>query len=219
MSGVSSEHILSVLREEIRNYQPNNEPRREGTVLSCGDGVATVYGLPEAMYGELVNFETGQAGMVLNLNEKDLGVLLLGDSQAVKEGTKVTCTGEPVSVPVGDAMLGRVLDGLGRAIDGKGNIETAERRPVESKAPGVVTREEVNVPLQTGILAIDAMFPIGRGQRVTSCTQKQAHLSAVSATAQRTISLKRYFSDLRAIPFRLHSVSSQDASQARIFRL
>ena len=183
MSGVSSEHILSVLREEIKAYQPNNEPRREGYVLSCGDGVATVYGLPEAMYGELVNFETGQAGMVLNLNEKDLGVLLLGDSQAVKEGTKVTCAGEPVSVPVGDAMLGRVLDGLGRPIDGKGNIETAERRPVESKAPGVVTREEVNVPLQTGILAIDAMFPIGRGQRELIIGDRQTGKTSIAVDA------------------------------------
>ena len=183
MSGVSSKHILSVLREEIKAYQPNSEPRREGYVLSCGDGVATVYGLPEAMYGELVNFETGQAGMVLNLNEKDLGVLLLGDARDVKEGTKVTCTGEPVSVPVGDAMLGRVLDGLGRAIDGKGNIETAERRPVESKAPGVVTREEVNVPLQTGILAIDAMFPIGRGQRELIIGDRQTGKTSIAVDA------------------------------------
>ena len=180
---VSTEQILSVLREEISNFRPSGEARQRGTVLSCGDGVATVYGLPQAMYGELVTFETGQAGMVLNLGEKDMGVLLLGSDEDVKEGTWVACTGEAVSVPVGDAMLGRVLDGLGQPIDGKGPVETGERRPVESKAPGVVTREEVNVPMQTGILAIDAMFPIGRGQRELIIGDRQTGKTAIAVDA------------------------------------
>ena len=183
MSNLSSERILSVLREEIKNYRPAGEAARQGAVLRCGDGVATVYGLPQAMYGELVTFETGQAGMVLNLGEKDMGVLLLGSEEGVREGTHVTCAGEPVSVPVGEAMLGRVLDGLGRPIDGKGEIKTAERRPVENKAPGVVTREEVNVPMQTGILAIDAMFPIGRGQRELIIGDRQTGKTAIAVDA------------------------------------
>ena len=183
MSTINSETILSVLREEITNYQPSNEARQRGYVLACGDGVATVYGLPQAMYGELVTFEGGQAGMVLDLSERDMGVLLLGDGQGVREGAWVTCTGEAVSVPVGDAMLGRVLDGLGQPIDGKGPVETAERRPMESKAPGVVTRQEVNVPMQTGILAIDAMFPIGRGQRELIIGDRQTGKTAIAVDA------------------------------------
>ena len=183
MNELSSERILSVLREEIKNYRPAGEAVRRGTVLRCGDGVATVYGLPQAMYGELVTFESGQAGMVLNLNERDMGVLLLGDPEGVREGSWVTCTGEAVSVPVGEAMLGRVLDGLGRPIDGKGPAAAAERRPVESKAPGVVTREEVNVPMQTGILAIDAMFPIGRGQRELIIGDRQTGKTAIAVDA------------------------------------
>ena len=183
MSTINSENILSVLREEITNYRPANEARQRGCVLACGDGVATVYGLPNAMYGELVTFENGQAGMVLNLSERDMGVLLLGADQGVREGSWVTCTGEAVSVPVGDAMLGRVLDGLGQPIDGKGPVETGERRPVESKAPGVVTREEVNVPMQTGILAIDSMFPIGRGQRELIIGDRQTGKTAIAVDA------------------------------------
>ena len=183
MSNISSEKILSVLREEISNYQAPNEARQRGFVLSCGDGVATVYGLPQAMYGELVTFETGAAGMVLNLNERDMGVLLLGSDEGVREGTWVTCTGEAVSVPVGNDMLGRVLDGLGHPIDGKGPVLSTERRPVESKAPGVITREEVNVPMQTGILAIDAMFPIGRGQRELIIGDRQTGKTSIAVDA------------------------------------
>jgi len=183
MSNLTSEQILSVLREEITNYQPSNEARQRGYVLSCGDGVATVYGLPDAMYGELVTFENGQAGMVLNLNEKEMGVLLLGTDEGVREGSWVACTGQAVSVPVGNAMLGRVLDGLGQPIDGKGPAEGTERRPVESKAPGVVTRQEVNVPMQTGILAIDAMFPIGRGQRELIIGDRQTGKTAIAVDA------------------------------------
>ena len=183
MSNLSSQRLLSVLREEITNYQPSQQAQQRGYVLSCGDGVATVYGLPQAMYGELVQFESGQAGMVLNLNEKDMGVLLLGPDDEVREGSWVTCTGQPVSVPAGEAMLGRVLDGLGQPIDGKGPVKTDQRRPIESKAPGVVTRQEVNVPMQTGILAIDAMFPIGRGQRELIIGDRQTGKTAIAVDA------------------------------------
>ena len=183
MSNQSSETILSVLREEITNYRPTAEARQRGYVISCGDGVARVYGLPQAMYGELVTFENGQSGMVLNLNEKDMGVLILGSDEEIREGSWVTCTGQPVSVPVGDAMLGRVLDGLGQPIDGRGPAAAREHRPVESKAPGVVTREEVNQPMQTGILAIDSMFPIGRGQRELIIGDRQTGKTAIAVDA------------------------------------
>ena len=183
MSNQSSETILSVLREEITNYRPTAEARQRGYVISCGDGVAKVYGLPQAMYGELVTFENGQSGMVLNLNEKDMGVLILGSDEEIREGSWVTCTGQPVSVPVGDAMLGRVLDGLGQPIDGRGSAAAREHRPVESKAPGVVTREEVNQPMQTGILAIDSMFPIGRGQRELIIGDRQTGKTAIAVDA------------------------------------
>lgn len=183
MSNESAQRILSVLKEEISNYQDRSQPQQRGYVTSFGDGVATVYGLPQAMYGELVAFETGAEGMVLNLNQRDMGVLLLGSDEGLREGAYVTCTGQPVSVPVGDAMLGRVVDALGAPIDGRGPIREDQRRPVENKAPGVVTRQEVNVPLQTGILAIDAMFPIGRGQRELIIGDRQTGKTAIAVDA------------------------------------
>ncbi len=183
MSNENSQRILSVLKEEITNYHPSDEPQQRGYVTSCGDGVAHVYGLPQAMYGELVTFENGADGMVLDLGEKSMGVLLLGSDDGLREGSWLTCTGMPVSVPVGDDMLGRVLDGLGEPIDGKGPVRTDQRRPVESQAPGVVTREEVNVPMQTGILAIDSMFPVGRGQRELIIGDRQTGKTAIAVDA------------------------------------
>ena len=159
------EEIVSILREEIQEYDTRVQCRETGTVLEVGDGIATVYGLDKAVYGELVELDTGVKGMVMNLSRDSVGVVLLGSEAGVKEGTVVRRTGRPADVPVGDGMIGRVVNVLGEPIDGLGPIETTETRPIEHEASGVVTREPVNVPLQTGILAIDAMVPIGRGQR------------------------------------------------------
>ena len=159
------EEIVALLREEIAGYDTRVRRDEVGTVLEVGDGIATVYGLDKAVYGELVELETGVKGMVMNLARDSVGVVLLGSDAGVREGTVVRRTGRAADVPVGEAMIGRVVDVLGSPIDGLGPIETTETRPIEHEASGVVTREPVNVPLQTGILAIDAMVPIGRGQR------------------------------------------------------
>ena len=159
------EEIVSVLREEIEGYDTHVRRDEAGTILEVGDGIATVYGLNRAVYGELVELYTGVKGMVMDLRRDSVGVVLLGSSDGVQEGTEVRRSGRPASVPVGDALIGRTVDVLAQPIDGLGPIETSETRPIEHEASGVITREPVNVPLQTGILAIDAMVPIGRGQR------------------------------------------------------
>ena len=159
------EEIVSILREEIQNYDTRVRRDETGTVLEVGDGIATVYGLDQAVYGELVELDTGVKGMVMNLARDSVGVVLLGSEAGVREGTVVRRTGRAADVPVGDGLIGRVVDVLGQPIDGLGPIETNETRPIEHEASGVVSREPVDVPLQTGILAIDAMVPIGRGQR------------------------------------------------------
>ena len=160
-----ADEILSILREEIEQYDNRTRRAETGSVLEIGDGIATVYGLDRAVYGELIEFETGAQGMVLNLERDSVGVVLLGSEAGLHEGSWAKRTGRAADVPVGDAMLGRTVNALGQPIDGLGPIQTTETRPIEHEAPGVVTREPVNVPLQTGILAIDAMVPIGRGQR------------------------------------------------------
>ena len=159
------EEIVSILREEIQGYDTRVRRAETGTVLEVGDGIAVVYGLDRAVYGELVEFDTGVRGMVMNLNRDSVGVVLLGGAEGIREGGVVKRTGRAVDVPVGDALVGRVVNALGQPIDGLGPVETHETRPVEREASGVVSREPVTVPLQTGILAVDAMVPIGRGQR------------------------------------------------------
>ena len=159
------EEIVSILREEIEHYDTKTQRDESGTVLEIGDGIATVYGLTGALYGELVEFDTGTRGMVMNLETNCVGCVLLGTEDGLREGSTVRRTGRAADIPVGDAMVGRTVDALGCPIDGLGPIETSETRPVEREASGVVTREPVTVPLQTGILAIDSMVPIGRGQR------------------------------------------------------
>jgi len=159
------EEITSILRREIEGFEEKAEIEDIGTVMSVGDGIARVFGLKKAMAGELLDFEGGVAGMVLNLDEDSVGAVLLGDDKLIKEGQIVRRTGRIVEVPVGDELLGRVVDALGRPLDGKGPIRAERFRPVESRAPGVVDRRSVFEPLQTGIKAIDAMIPIGRGQR------------------------------------------------------
>ena len=149
-------------------------------MLEIGDGIATVYGLDRAVYGELIEFETGAQGMVLNLERDSVGVVLLGSEAGLHEGSWAKRTGRAADVPVGDTMLGRTVNALGQPIDGLGPIQTTETRPIEHEAPGVVTREPVNVPLQTGILAIDAMVPIGRGQRELIIGDRQTGKTAIA---------------------------------------
>jgi len=162
---IRADEITSVIKDQIQHFEQRAKAVSVGTVIEVGDGVAQVYGLQGVMNSELVEFPNGVMGMASNLEEDSVGVIILGDYQAIQEGQEVKSTGRLVSVPVGEALLGRVIDPLGNPIDGKGPIATTERRPVERVAPGVVTREGVKVPLATGIKAIDAMIPIGRGQR------------------------------------------------------
>ena len=160
-----ADEIASVLQHEIQQYQSRIDVREVGRVLEVGDGIARVYGLSGVMSGEMVAFPSGVQGLAFNLEETSVGVIILGDYLSINEGDEVRSTGQLLSVPVGDAVLGRVIDPLGNPLDGKGPIVTTERRSVESPAPGVAERQPVNQPLQTGIKAIDAMTPIGRGQR------------------------------------------------------
>ena len=162
---IRADEISKILKEQIKNYSKTIEVSETGSVLSVGDGVARVYGLETAMAGELVEFPGEVFGMVLNLESESVGVVIFGEDRGIKEGDTVKRTKKIVSVPVGEALLGRVVDGLGNAIDGRGPIATKEMRVVEIKAPGIVLRQSVHEPMQTGIKAIDSMIPIGRGQR------------------------------------------------------
>ncbi len=162
---VRPEEITAILKAQIEQFGAETAAVNVGTVVEAGDGIARVHGLSECMYSELVEFENGSMGLAMNLEEETVGVLVLGDYTQIEEGQQVKTTGRIAEVPVGEALLGRVVDALGNPIDGKGPINTTKRRPVERIAPNVVTRKGVNVPVQTGIKAIDAMIPIGRGQR------------------------------------------------------
>ncbi|MBR2499741.1 MAG: F0F1 ATP synthase subunit alpha [Clostridia bacterium] len=164
MSG-KAEEISNIIKEQIKNYNSRTEMRETGSVILVGDGIARVYGLRDCMASELLEFEDGSFGMAQNLEDETVSVAILSDSNEIREGTVVKRTGKVLSVPVGEAFLGRVVDALGNPIDGKGPITSTETRPVESEAPGIIERKSVSVPLQTGIKAIDSMIPIGRGQR------------------------------------------------------
>ena len=159
------EDISKIIKSQIKNYGSQIESAETGTVILVGDGIARAYGLEKCMANELVEFSNGEYGMALNLEENSVAIVLLGSDEGIKEGDTVKRTGRVVSVPVGEAMIGRVVNALGQPIDGKGPIETTETRPIEHKAPGIIERKSVSVPLQTGIKAIDSMIPIGRGQR------------------------------------------------------
>src|SRR5680860_1912817 len=156
--------ITAALRKNLEGYTPSLERAQVGRVLEVGDGIARVSGLPNAAVNELLEFEGGTLGLALNLDEASIGAVVLGEADEVEEGQKVQATGRILSVPVGDALVGRVVDALGHAIDGKGAIATTETRRLEIQAPGIIARQPVHEPLQTGIKAIDAMTPIGRGQ-------------------------------------------------------
>ena len=159
------EEITRIIKAQIKHYQNVIEQSETGTVILVGDGIARAVGLEKCMSGELVEFENGAYGMAQNLEENSVSIVLLGDEEGIKEGSVVKRTGRVVSGPVGAAMIGRVVNALGQPIDGKGPVEAAEYRPIESPAPGIIQRKSVSVPLQTGIKAIDSMIPIGRGQR------------------------------------------------------
>lgn len=177
---IKPNEISALIKKQIENYAHKVETDDVGSVITIGDGVALVYGLDQAMMGELLEFENGVFGMVMNLEEDHIGVVLLGSDREIREGDIVKRTGRVVEVPVGDALLGRVVNALGQPIDGKGQIHTAKTRPIERIAPGVMTRKSVSVPLQTGIKAIDAMIPIGRGQRELIIGDRQTGKTAIA---------------------------------------
>ena len=159
------EEIGSIIKEQIRAYRSRTEMTETGTVILVGDGIARVYGLRSCMAGELLEFDDGSFGMAQNLEDETVSVALLSDENDIREGSRVKRTGKVLSVPVGEALLGRVVNALGKPIDGKGPAACTVTRPVEAEAPGIIERQSVSVPLQTGIKAIDSMVPIGRGQR------------------------------------------------------
>ena len=165
MSAINPDEIISILKEEIENYDEISQNQEVGTVISVGDGIATVYGIDHAMYGEVVVFENGLKGMVQDIRTNSMGCILFGKDTGIKEGTKVTRTGKQAGIPVGNGYVGRIVNALGAPIDGKGEINEEGYRPVENPAPGIIDRKSVTVPLETGILSLDSMFPIGRGQR------------------------------------------------------
>ena len=162
---IKTDEISQIIKEQIKNYESKIEMQETGTVILVGDGIARVYGLKSCMASELLEFEDGSMGMAQNLENETVSVALLSNTNDIHEGSTVRRTGKVVSVPVGDELLGRVVDALGNPIDGKGPIKTSQTRPIESDAPGIIERKSVSVPLQTGIKAIDSMIPIGRGQR------------------------------------------------------
>ena len=180
MSSISSEDIISILKEEIENYDFDSRDKEVGKVIYVGDGIVTVYGIDNAMYGEIVVFENGVKGMVQDIRRTEIGCILFGRDTGIKEGTKVSRTGKRAGTPVGDAFIGRIVDALGAPIDGKGSIESTDYRPIENPAPSIVDRKSVNQPLQTGILSIDAMFPIGRGQRELIIGDRQTGKTSIA---------------------------------------
>jgi F-type H+-transporting ATPase subunit alpha len=177
---ISAAEISDIIRQQIKDYEKQLEVRETGVVLSAGDGIARVYGLDRVAAGELIAFPHDVFGIALNLEEDNVGVALMGDPELIKEGDEVRRTGRIAEVPVGEALLGRVVNALGQPIDGKGPIDTPHTRRIELKAPGIIAREPVKMPLQTGIKAIDGMIPIGRGQRELIIGDRQTGKTAVA---------------------------------------
>ncbi|MGM9567289.1 MAG: F0F1 ATP synthase subunit alpha [Clostridia bacterium] len=177
---IRPEEISSILKQQIENYEAAVEVSEVGTVITVGDGIARIYGLENAMYNELLEFSNGVMGMVMNLEEDNIGCVILGPYTDIQEGDQVKRTGRIMEVPVGEAMVGRVVNTLGQPLDGKGEIKTTEYRPVEFLAPGVITRKSVFEPMQTGLKAIDSMVPIGRGQRELIIGDRQTGKTAIA---------------------------------------
>lgn len=180
MSSINSNEIISILKEEIENFDMMSKDSEVGTVITVGDGIASIYGIDHAMYGEIVTFENGLKGMVQDIRRNEIGCILFGSDTRISEGTKVTRTGKRAGVPVGDAYIGRVVNALGEPIDGKRSIEADGYRPIEQEAPGIVDRKSVSVPMETGILSIDSMFPIGRGQRELIIGDRQTGKTSIA---------------------------------------
>lgn len=177
---IRPEEITNIIERELEGYQAELDVQKVGTILRVGDSIATIYGLTEAMAGELLEFPGGTLGMVLNLEEATVGAAIFGSDRDIKEGDTVRCTGRIASVPVGEAMIGRVVNALGQPIDGKGPIVAKEYRPIEFPAPNVISRQSVKQPLMTGIKAIDAMIPIGRGQRELIIGDRQTGKTSIA---------------------------------------
>ena len=180
MGAINPDEIISILKEEIKNYDEISKDQEVGTVISVGDGIATVHGIDHAMYGEVVTFENGLKGMVQDVRANSMGCILFGKDTGIKEGTKVARTGKQAGIPVGDKFIGRIVNALGEPIDGKGDIKEEDYRPIENEAPGIVDRKSVDTPLETGILSIDSMFPIGRGQRELIIGDRQTGKTSIA---------------------------------------
>ncbi|MCI5591739.1 MAG: F0F1 ATP synthase subunit alpha [Oscillospiraceae bacterium] len=174
------EEISSIIKQQIKNYENKVEQTETGTIILVGDGIAKAHGLENCMSNELLEFENGEYGMALNLEENVVSIVMLSNTSDIKEGSVVKRTGEVVSVPVGEKMIGRVVNALGQPVDGKGPIDYKEVRPIESEAPGIIKRKSVSVPLQTGIKAIDSMIPIGRGQRELIIGDRQTGKTSIA---------------------------------------
>ena len=176
----SGENVLPLMRDTVKNWTPSVVPEENGSVLTVGDEIATIQGLPTAEYGEILLFSSGIKGMVQDLREDRIGCVLFGESDEIVEGSIVRRTGKTAGMPVGEAFLGRVIDALGQPIDGKGEIRAEGYRPIEAAAPGILERQPVNTPMETGLLAIDSMFPIGRGQRELIIGDRQTGKTAIA---------------------------------------
>ena len=180
MSSINSDEIISILKSEIENFDEISKDSEVGTVVTVGDGIATIYGIDHAMYGEIVTFENGLKGMVQDIQKDEIGCILFGSDTGIKEGTKVARTKKKAGIPVGDKFIGRVINALGAPIDGAGEIEADDYRPIENEAPGIIDRKSVSVPMETGILSIDSMFPIGRGQRELIIGDRQTGKTSIA---------------------------------------
>ena len=180
MSSINSDEIISILKSEIENFDEISKDSEVGTVVTVGDGIATIYGIDHAMYGEIITFENGLKGMVQDIQKDEIGCILFGSDTGIKEGTKVARTKKKAGIPVGDKFIGRVINALGAPIDGAGEIEADDYRPIENEAPGIIDRKSVSVPMETGILSIDSMFPIGRGQRELIIGDRQTGKTSIA---------------------------------------
>lgn len=175
--------ISDIIKSRIENFEAKTEATTEGTIVSLSDGIALIHGLRDVMSGEMIEFPDNTYGLALNLERDSVGAVILGDYKHISEGDKVKCTGNILEVPVGEALLGRVVNSLGEPIDGKGPIDSKETSPIEKIAPGVIARQSVDQPVQTGLKAIDSMVPIGRGQRELIIGDRQTGKTAVAVDA------------------------------------
>ena len=180
MGAISATDIISIIQGEIENINWDEESRETGEVIWVGDGIVTVYGIDHAMYGEIVAFENGVKGMVQDVRQNEIGIILFGRDTGIKEGTKVVRTKKKAGIPVGDAFVGRVINALGEPIDGNGDVKEDDYRPIEQEAPGIIDRQSVDTPMETGILSIDSMFPLGRGQRELIIGDRQTGKTSIA---------------------------------------